>query len=96
MLTIKKLTKAMGGRTLFRDANLNVNWGERVALVGPNGAGKSTLFKIVLDEETMDEGTVERDDYAITGFLAQEAGEPTDETIIEIAMGIDDEMVTIL
>ena len=96
MLTIKNLTKAMGGRTLFREANLTVNWGERVALVGPNGAGKSTLFKIVLDEETMDEGTVERDDYAITGFLAQEAGEPTDETIIEIAMGIDDEMVQIL
>ncbi len=96
MLTIKNLTKAMGGRTLFREANLNLNWGERVALVGPNGAGKSTLFKIILDEETMDEGTVERDEYAITGFLAQEAGEPTDETIIEIAMGIDDEMVTIL
>ena len=96
MLTIKNLTKAMGGRTLFREANLTVNWGERVALVGPNGAGKSTLFKIVLDEETMDEGTVDRDEYAITGFLAQEAGEPTDETIIEIAMGIDDEMVNIL
>lgn len=96
MLTIKNLTKAMGGRTLFREANLTVNWGERVALVGPNGAGKSTLFKIILDEETMDEGTVERDEYAITGFLAQEAGEPTDETIIEIAMGIDDEMVGIL
>ena len=96
MLTIKNLTKAMGGRTLFREANLNVNWGERVALVGPNGAGKSTLFKIILDEETMDEGTVDRDEYAITGFLAQEAGEPTDETIIEIAMGIDEEMVNIL
>ncbi len=96
MLTIKNLTKAMGGRTLFREANLTVNWGERVALVGPNGAGKSTLFKIILDEETMDEGSVDRDEYAITGFLAQEAGEPTDETIIEIAMGIDEEMVKIL
>lgn len=96
MLTIKKLTKTMGGKTLFRDASLNLNWGERIALVGPNGAGKSTLFKIILDEEPMDEGTVDRDEYAITGFLAQEAGEPTDETIIEIAMGIDPEMVGIL
>ncbi len=96
MLTIKKLTKAMGGRTLFRDASLTVNWGERVALVGPNGAGKSTIFKIVLGEESPDEGTIERDDYAITGFLAQEAGEPTNETVLEIAMGIDDEMVSIL
>jgi ATP-binding cassette subfamily F protein 3 len=96
MLTIKNLTKMMGGKTLFRDANLNVNWGERVALVGPNGAGKSTIFKIILGEESMDEGTMDRDEYAITGFLAQEAGEPTDETILEIAMGIDDEMVDIL
>ncbi|MEM9080949.1 MAG: ABC-F family ATP-binding cassette domain-containing protein [Verrucomicrobiota bacterium] len=96
MLTIKKLTKTMGGRTLFRDANLTVNWGERVALVGPKGAGKSTLFKIILDEEPMDEGWVERDDYAVTGFLAQEAGEPTDETVLEIAMGVDEEMTTIL
>lgn len=96
MLTIKNLTKALGGKTLFREANLTVNWGERVALVGPNGAGKSTLFKIVLGDETMDEGTVDRDEYAITGFLAQEAGEPTDETILEIAMGIDPEMVSIL
>ncbi|MBK1833945.1 ABC-F family ATP-binding cassette domain-containing protein [Roseibacillus ishigakijimensis] len=96
MLTIKNLTKAMGGRTLFREANLTVNWGERVALVGPNGAGKSTLFKIILDEEPMDEGTVDRDEYAIMGFLAQEAGDPTDETVLEIAMGIDDEMVSIL
>jgi len=67
-----------------------------VALVGPNGAGKSTIFKIVLGEESPDEGTIERDDYAITGFLAQEAGEPTNETVLEIAMGIDDEMVSIL
>lgn len=96
MLTIKNLTKTMGGRTLFRDASLQLNWGERIALVGPNGAGKSTLFKIILDEESMDEGTVDRDEYAIMGFLAQEAGEPTDETIIEIAMGIDPEMVGIL
>lgn len=96
MLTIKNLTKAMGGKTLFREASLNVNWGERVALVGPNGAGKSTLFKIVLGEESIDEGTVDRDEYAVTGFLAQEAGEPTDETVLEIAMGVDEEMTTIL
>ena len=46
MLTIKKLTKAHAGRTLFRETEMTINWGERVALVGPNGAGKSTLFRI--------------------------------------------------
>ena len=69
MLTIKKLTKTLGGRTLLREAEMSINWGERVALVGPNGAGKSTLFRMILDEDSPDEGTIERDEYAITGYL---------------------------
>ena len=96
VLTIHKLTKTLGGRTLLREAEMSINWGERVALVGPNGAGKSTLFRMILDEDSPDEGTIERDEYAITGYLPQEAGEPTDETIIEIAMGITPEMIGIL
>ncbi|MGB6221765.1 ABC-F family ATP-binding cassette domain-containing protein [Haloferula sp.] len=93
MLTIKKLTKTLGGRTLFRDAEMTINWGERMALVGPNGAGKSTLFKMILGEEDIDSGTIDRDEYAITGNLAQEAGDPGDETILEIAIGITPEVV---
>ena len=96
MLSVHKLTKILGGRTLLREAEMNINWGERVALVGPNGAGKSTLFRMILDEDSPDEGTIERDEYAITGYLAQEAGEPSDETVIEIAMGVTPEMVGLL
>ncbi len=96
MLTIHKLTKTLGGRTLLREAEMSINWGERVALVGPNGAGKSTLFRMILDEDQQDEGTIERDEYAVTGYLPQEAGEPTDETILEIAMGITPEMIGLL
>ncbi len=96
MLTIHQLTKTLGGRTLLRRAELSINWGERVALVGPNGAGKSTLFRMILGEEPPDEGVIERDEYSITGYLAQEAGEPTDETVIEIAMGITPEMTGLL
>jgi ATP-binding cassette subfamily F protein 3 len=96
VLTIHKLSKTLGGRTLFRDADLTINWGERVALVGPNGAGKSTLFKMILGTEEIDTGTVERDEYAITGSLAQEAGDPGDETVLEIAMGVNPEMVDYL
>ena len=92
MLIIRKLTKTVGGRTLFEEADMTINWGERVALVGPNGAGKSTLFKLILGEEPADSGSVEQDDYAITGYLAQEAGDPGEETILEIAIGITPEL----
>ena len=96
MLTIHKLTKTLGGRCLLREAEMSINWGERVALVGPNGAGKSTLFRMILDEDSPDEGKIERDEYSITGYLPQEAGEPTDETILEIAMGVTPEMIGLL
>ena len=92
MLTIKKLTKAHAGRTLFYETELIVNWGERIALVGPNGAGKSTLFRMILGEDTPDEGQIIMDEYGVVGYLPQEAGDPSDRTVLEIAMSITPEM----
>ena len=92
MLTIKKLTKAHAGRTLFYETELVVNWGERIALVGPNGAGKSTLFRMILGEDSPDEGQILMDDYGVVGYLPQEAGDPSDRTVLEIAMSITPEM----
>jgi|GEM_PF-1712784 len=92
MLTIKNLMKSYNGRILFENAKLTVNWGERIALVGPNGAGKSTIFRIVLGQEEADQGTVDRDDYAVTGFLSQESGDPGEDTVLMTAMSINEEM----
>lgn len=92
MLTIKNLTKAHAGRTLFAGAELVLNWGERMALVGPNGAGKSTLFRMIMGEDCPDEGEIQRDEYATIGYLPQEAGDPSDRTVLEIAMSINPDM----
>jgi ATP-binding cassette subfamily F protein 3 len=87
MLTIRNLRKTVGGRTLFENAALQVNYGERVALVGPNGAGKSTLFSIILKTDEPDAGTVERDAWTMVGYLPQEAEALGDETVMDIATG---------
>ncbi len=92
MLTIKDLKKTQGGRTLFEGADMQVNYGERVALVGPNGAGKSTIFNIILGHIEADEGTVERDEWTMTGTLPQEGEALGDETVIEVATGRAGEM----
>jgi ATP-binding cassette subfamily F protein 3 len=73
MLTIRNLKKSHGGNTLFENASMQVNYGERVALVGPNGAGKSTIFSIILRHDEPDQGTVDRDEWTMVGFLPQEA-----------------------
>ena len=39
-----------GERILFKDLNLDIYRGEKVALIGANGIGKSTLFKIIMNE----------------------------------------------
>ena len=48
---MKNVSKAFGERTLFSDINLNVEGGERIALLGDNGTGKSTFIKCLLGEE---------------------------------------------
>jgi ATP-binding cassette subfamily F protein 3 len=96
MLTIRNVTKTVGGRTLFQNASLGLQWGERAALVGPNGAGKSTLFHMILGDEHVDDGEIDRDEYAIVGYLPQEISELGDETVLEVAMGVNDEMVGLL
>ena len=48
---MKNVTKAFGDRVLFSDVNLNVEGGERIALLGDNGTGKSTFIKCLLGEE---------------------------------------------
>ncbi len=48
---MKNVTKAFGERTLFSGVELNVEGGERIALLGDNGTGKSTFIKCLLGEE---------------------------------------------
>jgi ATP-binding cassette, subfamily F, member 3 len=92
MLTIRDLKMTLGGRVLFENASLQINRGDRVALVGPNGAGKSTLFSIILKEKEPDAGVVERDMWTTIGFLPQEAEAYGDETVLDVATGRVEEL----
>ena len=92
MLTISGITKSFGARTLFADASLQVNRGERIGLVGPNGAGKSTLFNLALGYDWPDEGEVNIERNATIGHLPQETAPAGDETVLELAIAITPEV----
>ena len=85
MLTVAQVAKSYSGRTLFENASLQVNRGERIGLVGPNGAGKSTLFSLILGESSPDQGRVALDRGLTLGFLPQEGIPPGDESVLELA-----------
>jgi ATP-binding cassette subfamily F protein uup len=53
-LTIENASKTFGDKTLFKDLNLSINEGDKIALVAKNGTGKSTLLKILKGDEAVE------------------------------------------
>jgi ATP-binding cassette subfamily F protein 3 len=58
VLQIENLSKSYQGKRVFRDVNLQLQRGDKVAVVGVNGAGKSTFLKILAGLVDQDEGLV--------------------------------------
>ena len=87
MLTVSDISKSYVGRTLFHGVSLQINRGDRIALVGPNGAGKTTLFSILLGDNTPDDGSVSWEKGVTKGFLPQESAPVGGETVMQLATG---------
>jgi len=58
LLAAEGLAKSYDGQALFSDVSLEVEKGERLAIVGPNGSGKSTLLRLLTGEEAPDAGEI--------------------------------------
>lgn len=91
-LIVKDLCKSYGNHVVFKDANLVVERGEKVAFVGKNGEGKSTMIKAILGEIDF-EGSLEIGHNCKIGYFAQNQASLLDEslsifeTIDQIAVG---------
>ncbi|MBR3015854.1 MAG: ATP-binding cassette domain-containing protein [Clostridia bacterium] len=71
VMFIRDYSKSYGDRTLFKNVNLSLRAGDRVALLGPNGIGKSTLLKCLVGEEAPDTGSVRWGANVDTGYYDQ-------------------------
>src|SRR5262249_7012890 len=76
-------------QVLFEGISLQINQGDRLALVGPNGAGKSTLFKLVMKQDEPDEGEVSLRAGVTFGYLPQESAEFAQNNVLEEVAGGD-------
>jgi ATPase subunit of ABC transporter with duplicated ATPase domains len=75
MISFSRVSKQYGKQILFVDASFQLNPGEKVGLVGPNGAGKTTLFRMIVGEETPDEGDVSVPKKLTIGYFRQDVEE---------------------
>jgi ATP-binding cassette subfamily F protein 3 len=72
VLELEKINKSYGGKIVFRDVDLLVERGDKMALVGPNGAGKSTLMRLLAAAEPPDSGQRKLGHKVETSFFSQE------------------------
>ncbi|WP_020535356.1 ABC-F family ATP-binding cassette domain-containing protein [Lewinella cohaerens] len=91
-LIVKDLSKSYGDYAVFKDANLTISRGEKVAFVGRNGEGKSTMIKAIMEEIDV-EGTCKIGHNIEIGYFAQNQASLLDEkatvfeTVDEVAKG---------
>lgn len=65
------LSKSYDDKVLFKNAEMLIQYGERVGLIGPNGSGKTSFLKMLLGEETPDKGAVELGANVLPAYLPQ-------------------------
>ena len=72
VLQLRDISMGYGERILFKDLNLDIYRGEKVALIGDNGIGKSTLFKIIMNEITPLSGDIKFGTNVNVSYFHQE------------------------
>lgn len=88
LLRLNKITKYYGADLILSNIKLEIQTGDKIAVVGRNGAGKSTLLKIIAGEMPFDSGEIVKPKDLTIGYLAQNTG-------LESTKSIWDEMLTV-
>lgn len=89
VLELENIDKAYEGRTLYRDFNLSIQRGQRIAILGANGVGKTTLLKMLAGTLEPDQGTRRIGHHVDLYYFAQhqlESLNPND-TVLQTLQG---------
>lgn len=86
MISFSNIQKQYGKQLIFVEASFQLNPGEKVGLVGPNGAGKTTLFRMIMGEETADDGDISVPRKMTIGYFRQDVGEMSGRPVIDEAI----------
>ncbi len=92
ILKIKSLSKNYDEKIIFKDVDLSISNGDKIALIGKNGMGKSTFIKSIVNDIQYD-GKIELGHQVMIGYFAQDEAQNLNpdltvfETIDEVAVG---------
>ncbi len=91
VIAFERLSKAIGGKTLFQNLSFNVKRGDKIGVIGSNGSGKTSFLRILLGEEPPTSGSVRLGANLSIGYFAQETSSLNlNSTVLESVMDISD------
>lgn len=96
LISIDKISKTMGDKTLFKDISFGIDAGQKTALIGVNGCGKSTLLKIIAGIKQADSGLVSRNKECRINYLPQLPEHEPEMTILDYIMSGDSKLVKLI
>jgi ATP-binding cassette subfamily F protein uup len=89
LLALQRVGLAFGHLPLFEDGDLQIDTGERIALIGRNGSGKSSLLRVLSGDQPVDAGTVWREPGLRVARLDQDVPVVGDRSVFEeVAAGL--------
>src|SRR5258706_10493089 len=86
MISFINISKQYGRQALFVEASFQLNPGEKVGLVGPNGAGKTTVFRMIVGDESPDDGEVSVPRKLTIGYFRQDVEEMSGRSVLDEAI----------
>jgi len=86
LISLQEINLAFSGPLIFDCLNLQLESGERIALLGRNGAGKSTLMKVMAGQQQVDDGRVIAQKGIQVGHLPQEVPVDMAGTVFDIVL----------
>ena len=88
IITVENAAFSYGDNLIFENVSFAVNEGERVGLIGANGEGKTTLIKLISGENLPDSGQVIKKNSARIGYLEQNGGYISGNTVYEEMLSV--------
>ena len=95
ILSCQNISKAFAEKEVLRNISFHIEENEKAAIVGINGAGKTTLLRIIVGEMTPDNGIVTLAKGKTLGYLAQNAGLSSENTIYDELLSVKQDLIVL-
>ena len=95
ILSCSNIAKAFNENSILKDVSFHIEDYDKAAIVGINGAGKTTLLRIIVGEQSADEGIITLSKDKTMGYLAQNQAVNSDNTIYDELLSVKADIIAL-